>query len=341
MFYRNGSNYGNKSFFPSHDTNATEYEILESFLYQFYANKEMPPKILINLDVIKFKNVENILSKKNKHKINIIKPKAGEKLKHIRLAERNAIENIRLKKTNLEHHHTGLEKLKELLSLDQLPNRIEVYDNSHIFGRQSVGVMIVVDQEGFSSKNYRKFNIRYDESFQKHSRGDDYYMMKEVLSRRLRKINKHSDIPFPDIIIVDGGKGHLNAIKKIIEKYNLISITLMSISKGKKRNAGREIIHTIKENKVLRSNDPLLFFLQRIRDEAHRFAITTHRHRRKKQLTKSLFNEINGIGPKRKVALMSHFGSINDIKYASCDELSKIKGITKVLAEKIYGFFNS
>lgn len=341
MFYRYGSNYGNKSFFPLHDIVASKYEILESFLYQFYADKEIPPKVLINLDVKNFKHVETILSKKNKKKVKIIRPKVGEKQKHIKLAENNAIENIKLKSVNLESHLNALEKLKEFLSLDQLPNRIEVYDNSHTSGKESIGVMIVVDQEGFSSKNYRKFNIRYDESFQKHSREDDYYMMKEVLSRRLRKINKNSDIPFPDIIIVDGGKGHLNAIKQIIEEYNLTSITLMSISKGKKRNAGREIIHTMKENKVLQSNDPLLFFLQRIRDEAHRFAITTHRHRRKKQLTKSLFNEINGIGPKRKVALMSHFGSINDIKYASCDELSKIKGITKVLAEKIYGFFNS
>ena len=183
--FRNGSNYGNKSFFPLHDINATDYEILESFLYQFYADKDAPPKILINIDNKNFKNVENILSKKNNKKINIIQPKVGEKQKHIRLAEKNAIENIKLKKASIESHQSALEKLKEFLLLEQLPNRIEVYDNSHTFGKESIGVMIVIDQEGFKTKNYRKFNIRYDQTSSTQSRTDDYYMMKEVLSRRL------------------------------------------------------------------------------------------------------------------------------------------------------------
>ena len=341
MFYRNGSNYGNKSFFPLHDVNATEYEILESFLFQFYADKEVPPKILINLDTQTFKNVKAILSQKNNKKIIIVKPKVGEKQKHIRLAERNAIENIKSKIESLESHQNVLQKLKKFLSLDQLPNRIEIYDNSHTFGKESVGVMIVVDQEGFSSKNYRKFNIRYNEDSEIKSKVDDYYMMKEVLSRRLKKINKNSDAILPDIIIIDGGKGQLNVARKIISELNLTSIKLLSISKGKKRNAGREIIHMLKKDKVLKSNDPLLFFIQRIRDEAHRFAITSHRHRRKKHAFMSLFDEIQGIGPKRKKMLMSRFGSIDNIKRASYYELNKIKGITRSLAEKIYGFFHS
>ena len=341
MFYRNGSNYGNKSFFPLHDINATKYEILESFLYQFYADKEVPPKILINLNAKNFMNVGTILSIKNKQKVNIIKPKVGEKQRHIKLAEKNAIENIKLKKISLESHLTVLEKLKEFLSLDQLPNRIEAYDNSHTSGKQSVGVMIVVDQEGFSSKNYRKYNIRYDESHLSKSKADDYYMMKEVLSRRLGKIYKNSDVILPDIIIIDGGKGQLNIARKIILEHNLTSIKLLSVSKGKKRNAGREIIHTLKEDKVLKSNHPLLFFIQRIRDEAHRFAIAAHRYRRKKQAINSLFNNIQGIGPKKKNKLLSHFRSIKNIKQASFDELSEVKGITKDLAEKIYGFFHS
>ena len=287
------------------------------------------------------KNVQNILSAKNRQKVNIIKPKVGEKQKHIKLAEKNATENIRLKKASLENHQTTLEKLKEFLLLDQLPSRIEVYDNSHTFGKESVGVMIVIDQEGFSSKNYRKFNIRYDESFQSKSQVDDYYMMKEVLLRRLRKINKNSDALLPDVIIIDGGRGQLNVAKQVILENNLTSITLMSVSKGKERNAGREIIHMLKKDKVLKSNDPLLFFIQRIRDEAHRFAITSHRHRRKKHAFISLFDEIQGIGPKRNKMLLSRFGSIDNIKRASYYELSKIKGITRGLAEKIYGFFNS
>ena len=341
MFYRNGSNYGNKSFFPIHDINVTETEILESFLFQFYADKETPPKILINLDSKIFQNVQNMLSKKNKQKVSIIKPKVGEKHKHIKLAEKNATENIKLKKASLESHQGALERLKEFLSLDQLPSRIEIYDNSHTFGKESVGVMIVVDQEGFNTKNYRKFNIRYDESHQIKSQVDDYYMMKEVLLRRLRKINRNSDAPLPDVIIIDGGKGHLNVARKIILENNLTSIILMSVSKGNKRNAGREIIHMLKKDKVLKSNDSLLFFIQRIRDEAHRFAITSHRHRRKKHTFTSIFDEIQGIGPKRKKILLSHFGSINNIKQASYNELSHIKGINRSLVKKIYGFFNS
>ncbi len=340
MFYRNGSNYGNKSFFPIHDFNATKYEILESFLFQFYADKTPPPKILINLDAKTFNNVEIILTKKNNQKTKIIKPKVGEKQKHIKLAEKNATENIKLKKASLETHQDVLEKLKEFLSLDQLPNRIEVYDNSHTFGKESVGVMIVVDQEGFSPKNYRKFNIRYDENFKSKSKVDDYYMMKEVLSRRLRKANKSSISILPDVIILDGGRGHLNIAKEIILENNLTSISLMSISKGKQRNAGKEIIHILKNDNILKPNDPLLFFIQRIRDEAHRFAITAHRHQRKKNVVKSLFYEIPGIGPKIKKYLMLHFGTIDKIKHASYDELNKVEGISNDLAKKIYDFFN-
>ena len=231
--------------------------------------------------------------------------------------------------------------IKNLLKLNQLPQRIEAYDNSHIFGKQSVGVMIVVDQEGFSSKNYRKFNIRYDEEFQNKSKIDDYYMMKEVLSRRLRKINKNSNSILPDVIILDGGKGHLIIANEIILENNLTSISLMSVSKGKKRNAGREIIHILDSDTILKPNDPLLFFIQRIRDEAHRFAITTHRHRRKINVVKSLFHEISGIGPKRKKYLMLHFGTIDKIKHASYDELNKVEGIKNDLAKKIYDFFNN
>ena len=194
MFYRNGSNYGNKSFFPIHDINAEETEILESFLYQFYADKDVPPKILINLDQTKFINVKKILEIKNNKKILIQKPKTGEKNKHIKLAEKNARENIKLKKASLETHQKALKKLMNLLQLEQLPNRIEVYDNSHTFGKDSVGVMIVVDKEGLSPKNYRKYNIRYNDVHNSTSLVDDYYMIKEVLTRRLKKIQQDTEI---------------------------------------------------------------------------------------------------------------------------------------------------
>jgi excinuclease ABC subunit C len=341
MFYRNGSNYGNKSFFPIHDSKTTDTEILESFLFQFYADKEIPPKILINLDPKLYTHVKTILNKKSRIKTSIIKPKVGEKLKHLKLAEKNAAENIKLKKASLNNHHNALEKLKNLLSSKEIPNRIEVYDNSHTFGKQSVGVMIVVDQEGFSPKNYRKFNIRYNESYKKKSAVDDYYMMKEVLSRRLRKIELDTNSVLPDIIIIDGGRGHLSVVNKILLEKNLSSINLMSVSKGINRNSGREIIHTPHNNLVLKPNDSLLFFIQRIRDEAHRFAITSHRKRRKKEHFKSIFDEINGIGPKRKKILMSYFGNSNNIRNASFDDLKNVKGISVNLINKIYGFFHS
>ena len=274
-------------------------------------------------------------------KVNIIKPKVGEKLKHIKLAEKNATENIKLKKASLDIHKNALEELKILLNMEEIPNRIEVYDNSHTFGKESVGVMIVVEQEGFSPKNYRKFNIRYNESFQSKSTVDDYYMIKEVLTRRLGKIEKNTNSIIPDVIIIDGGKGHLGIANKIILDNNLSSIATMSVSKGIKRNSGKEIIHTLNNNQVLKASDPLLFFIQKIRDEAHRFAITTHRKRRGKYGLRSLFDDIKGIGPKRKKTLISHFGAIKNIRNASYNEIMNVKGITKKLAQKIYGFFHS
>ena len=339
-FYRNGSNYGNKSFFPLHENTSQENEILESFLYQFYSDKDAPPKILINLDSKFFMDVEKILNSKNKIKIKILQPKTGEKLKHINLAEKNAAENIRLKKASLQNHMEAIKKLQNLLELKKLPQRIEVYDNSHTFGKESVGVMIVVDREGLSPKNYRKYNIRYDQSEFKNSKVDDYYMMSEVLNRRFKIKIKEENI-LPDVIIIDGGRGQFNAAKKILNAKKLNKISLTSISKGKMRNSGREIIHLKNNNINLPPNDSLLFFIQRIRDEAHRFAITAHRSRRSKKTLDTVFNELLGIGPKRKKILMQHFGSVEKIKNASKTELKSVKGVPESLINKVYDFFNS
>ena len=341
MFYRNGSNYGNKSFFPVHDSNAQENEVLESFLYQFYADKEAPPKILINCDKKSFINVESLLNAKNKQKIKIQNPIAGEKYQHIKLAEKNAKENIKLKKASLENHHQALRKLKKFLKLEEVPKRIEVYDISHTFGNDSVGVMIVVDLDGLSPKNYRKYNIRYNINADVDSYIDDYYMLKEVLTRRIKRINKEENAIIPDIIIVDGGRGQFNVVEKILKENNLEMISLVCVSKGKKRNAGREIIHTTNKNINLRINDPLLFFIQRIRDEAHRFAITAHRSRRGKKSLYSIFDDLPGIGPKRKKTLLLKFGSLENIKKASLEDLKSLKNLPKIVANQIYDFFHS
>ena len=340
-FYRNGSNYGNKSFFPTHEDTSEDSEILESFLYQFYADKDIPPKILVNIDEKFFKEVEKTLIKKNKLKTKILKPKSGEKLQHILLAEKNALESIKLKKTSFEAHHSALNSLSRLVGIKHEINRVEVYDNSHTFGKNSVGVMIVADKEGLSPKYYRKFNIRYDLKDKKISSVDDYYMMEEVLTRRLSKINQNDDSIIPDVIIIDGGRGQYNSVLKIIKKYKLENIKLLSVSKGPERNAGREIVHLKNKNINLKPNDTLLNFIQRLGDEAHRFAITTHRSRRSKSSIKSVFDEIKGIGPKRKKDLLLHFGTIQKIKSASLDELKKIKTIPINKLEDIYEFFNS
>ena len=339
-FYRNGSNYGNKSFFPIHENNALEYEILESFFYQFYSDKDVPPKILINQNPKYFREVENILNSKSNNKTKIIQPKTGEKHKHILLAEKNASENIKLKKASLQNHQEALNKLQKLLKLKMLPARIEVYDNSHTFGKESVGAMIVVDSEGLSPKNYRKYNIRYDQNKKQPSSIDDYYMMTEVLKRRL-KIRQNNKNIIPNIMIIDGGRGQYNAAKKILDLKNFDKISLVSVSKGRNRNAGREIIHLKDRNINLPPNDPLLFFIQRIRDEAHRFAITAHRARRGKKSVESIFSELAGIGPKRKKLLMIHFGSIEKIKNASKNELLSINGIPEGIINKLYDFFHS
>ena len=338
-FYRNGSNYGNKSFFPIHENNAIETEILESFLYQFYSDKDVPPKILINQNTEKFKDVEKILNYKGYEKTKILQPKTGEKFKHILLAEKNASENIKIKKASLQNHLDAIKKLKKVLNLKQFPDRIEVYDNSHTFGKQSVGAMIVVDSEGLSPKNYRKYNIKYNLKKQI-STIDDYYMMSEVLQRRLTTKKNH-DIILPNIIIIDGGRGQFNTVMKILKSKNYENISLISVSKGADRNAGREIIHLKDKNINLPPNDPLLFFIQRIRDEAHRFAITAHRARRSKKSFESIFHELPGVGPKRKKILINQFGSVDKIKNASKAELLAVKGIPKAIIYKIYDFFHS
>nr|MBT6354166.1 excinuclease ABC subunit UvrC [Pelagibacteraceae bacterium] len=339
-FYRNGSNYGNKSFFPSHEDTSEEREVLESFLYQFYADKDVPPKILVNIDEKYFKEVEKTLIKKNNIRTIILKPKSGEKLQHVLLAEKNALEGIKLKKSSLESHHSALNALSKLLNLKDEITRVEAYDNSHTFGKNSVGVMIVADKEGLSPKHYRKFNIRYDLKEKKVSRVDDNYMMEEVLSRRLAKINLNKVAVIPDVIIIDGGRGQYNSVLNILKKFKLKNIKLLSISKGPERNAGREIVHLENKNINLKPNDDLLFFIQRLRDEAHRFAITAHRSRRSKSSVKSVFDEIKGIGPKRKKILLLHFGTVQKIKIASWDDLKKVKNIPIKNLQDIYEFFN-
>ena len=340
-FYRNGSNYGNKSFFPIHENFTEEKEILESFLYQFYSNKDVPPKILLNLKHEYFQEVQKVLNLKSKLKTKILKPKSGEKLQHVLLAEKNASEGIKLKKSSIESHQLALEKLRKLLNLNEIPNRIEIYDNSHTFGNNAIGAMTVANQEGLLPSQYRKFNINFNHKKEKISKINDFYMMEEVLTRRLLKLNSNDNLPKPNLIIIDGGRGQYNAVKKIFTNLDIKNIALISVSKGKYRNSGREIIHLSKKNLNLNINDPLLYFIQRLRDEAHRFAITAHRTKRNKTAIKSIFDELPGVGPKRKKQLIIHFETIEKIKTASLDELMQVKNIPISVLNQIYEFFHS
>ena len=341
MFYRNGSNYGSKSFFPSHDEKSKESEILEAFLFQFYAEKDVPPLILVNIFNRKFSEVEKILSKKNKSKVKILYPKKGEKYRHIKLAEKNALENIKLKNNSIESNFKSLTKLKEIFNMNQLPLRIEAYDNSHLFGKHSLGVMIVFNQEGFETKSYRKFNIKFDLLKRNLSKSNDYYMLEEVLTRRFAKIENENENIKPDIIIIDGGKGHLNITKKILNNLKYKKIKIIAMAKGKDRNKGREIIYFDRESKVLKFNNILLHFIQRIRDEAHRFAINSHRKRRFYETIASVLDEIPGVGSKRKKQLIYHFGGVENVKKAKLEDLNNVKGISNSLAKEIFDFFDS
>ena len=250
-------------------------------------------------------------------------------------SERSGLEPLDLDDSLIE---TKLSQ--QFLKLKDLPKRIEVYDNSHTFGKQSVGVMIVVDQEGLSPKHYRKYNIRYDLKNKVNSKSDDYYMMKEVLNRRFKNYNQNNLI-LPSVIIIDGGRGQFNTVDEVLKNNKIKSIPIISISKGKNRNAGREIIHTSERNVNLKNNDPLLHFMQRIRDEAHRFAITAHRARRKYKTLQSVFDDIPGIGPKRKKTLFEHFGTFEKIKNAKLNQLKSVKKLSNKVAIQLYDFFNS
>ncbi len=338
-FYRNGSNYGNKSFFPYHDDTSNEQEILESFLFQFYVNRELPPKILININSKYFKDTEKILNLKSSSKTKILQPKMGEKLKLVALAEKNAKENIRAKKLSIDSHISAIKKLSKLLKRSEEIKRIEVFDNSHTSGSNSLGVMIVADKEGLNSRQYRKYNIK-NINLNKQI-NNDYEMMSQVLERRLNKIENENKFLVPDVIIIDGGRGHFNIVSKIINKYNLSQIDLIAVSKGKDRNKGREIIHTKNNDLTLKGDDSLLHFIQRLRDESHRFAITSHRSKRAKNSVRSIFEELNGIGPTRKKLLIQHFGTVEKIKNASLKELKEVKTIPIKILTELYEFFHS
>ena len=337
FFYRSKQNWGNQAFFPKHDEEDSLKDIISSFISQFYENKTIPSLVITNSDVNERPLLEKTFSKKENKQIIIKQAKSKNEISILKLAEKNAQQALTQKLIQSDTNNNLIESLTSKFKINENVDIIEVYDNSHIQGTDSVGALICFSREGFIKKRYRKFNIKNEKV-----RNDDYGMMKEVLYRRFSKAVKErsGSLSLPELVIIDGGKGQYSVSKEILNELGLHDLQVLAVAKGKKRNAGEEkIFHEGKEYN-LPKNDPLLFFIQRLRDEAHRFAISTHRAKRKKGLSKSLLDQITGVGKQRKRALLNHFGSARSVESASLEDLKSVDGIEDNIAKKIYDYFH-
>ena len=337
FFFRSKQNWGNQAFFPKHDTDDNVKEIITSFLTQFYENKVIPSMIITNTEIKDLKLLEKAFSQKEKKNILIKIAKSKDEVNISKLAEKNAKQALTQKLYQTESNNNLIENLANKFDLNNNINLIEVYDNSHNQGSDSIGALICFGNEGFVKKRYRKFNIKDDKV-----KNDDYGMMKEVLFRRFSKAikEKSGSLSLPELILIDGGKGQYSVSREVLNELGLHDLPILAVAKGKNRNAGEEKIYHENKEYILKKNDPLLFFIQRLRDEAHRFAISTHRAKRKKGLSKSLLDQIDGIGKQRKRSLLNHFGSARSVESASLDDLKSVEGIEESIAKKIYDYFH-
>ena len=337
FFYRSKQNWGNQAYFPKHDPDQSLSEIMSSFLMQFYENKNVPKLIIINTEIEDKKLIEETLSKKENSAISINVAKKGTKAKVIAMAEKNAKESLNRKIYETNNNKNLFEGVAKKFDIKNGLNLVEVYDNSHISGTNSVGAMITFGTEGFVKKRYRKFDIKT-----KGNEQDDFAMLKEVLTRRFKRamLEKGNYLTLPDLILIDGGKGQYSSAKEVLDEFGLHDLPMIAIAKGKLRNSGDETFFYKGKSFKFDKNDPTLFFMQRLRDEAHRFAITSHRAKRAKGITKSLLDQIDGIGSIRKRALLNHFGSARAVESASFDEIKSVEGVEEKVAKKIYNFFH-
>mgnify|MGYP000138465347 FL=1 len=339
FIYRSGQNWGNRSYFPKHGEEVETYEILERFIVDFYTKYSPPKNVLINTPINNSKLIKNSLKSIYSYQTNFSIPKKGKKLEIINYAIRNSELSLKNHITQSFSDKENLKALKKDLGIAHDINRIEAFDNSHLFGKNAVGAMIVFSKEGFDKKSYRKFNIDSN----KVKPGDDYGMMRHVLERRfsseaIKNQKKYQNLP--ELLIIDGGKGHYDLAKKILEEKNLSEIKLASIFKGEGRKESLDqIIFNDKKN-YIKKDTPSFFFMQRLRDESHRYAIGAHRDKRKKEMHTSELEPIEGLGRVRKKLLLNHFGSVKNIKTASSQDIMKVRGISRLLSEKIYAYFN-
>ena len=360
FFFRTGQNWGNRAYFPKADRGLPPAEVLSSFIAQFYDDKPCPRLILVSEDLPERALLAEALSTKSGKIIDVQHPKRGEKRDVLEHALANAREALGRKLAETSSQHALLKALAETFGLPSLPRRIEVYDNSHIQGTNAVGAMIVAGPEGFAKRQYRKFNIRSQDL----TPGDDFAMMKEVLERRFKRLlNEHpradqptaeaqdgadpqansvtGDTPWPDLVLIDGGLGQLRAAQDTLQALGITDVPLVGIAKGVDRDAGRETFFVPGRDPFrLPPRDPLLYFVERLRDEAHRFAIGSHRARRKRDIREGGLQEIPGIGPTRKRALLHHFGTLKAIERASLSDLTKVPGINADTARRIYDYFH-
>ena len=339
FIYRSGQNWGNRSYFPKHSDEVETYEILERFIVDFYTRYSPPKNVLLNLPITNSSLIETSLKSIYNYKTSFLVPKKGKKLDIVNYASRNS--ELALKNHIAQSHSDkeNLGQLSKVLNMTKKIKRVEAYDNSHLSGKNAVGAMIVYSEEGFEKKSYRKFNI--DSS--KVKLGDDYGMMRHVLERRFSKEaikNSKKYEKLPDLLVIDGGKGHYDLAREILETRGLDEIELISIFKGEGRKESLDqIIYKNKKN-FLDKNTPSFFFIQRIRDESHRYAIGAHKAKRKREMHASELEPIEGLGRSRRKLLLNHFGSVKNIKNASAQDIMKVRGISKLLSEKIYAYFN-
>jgi excinuclease ABC subunit C len=352
FFFRTGQNWGNRAYFPRAEKSFTPEEVLASFLAQFYDDKPPPKLILLSHAIEEAALLADALSIKAGFKVEVATPQRGEKKEMITHALTNAREALGRKLADTATQGRLLQALVVTLGLPHPPRRIEVYDNSHIQGTNAVGAMIVAGPDGFIKNQYRKFNIRSEGL----APGDDYAMMREVLQRRFKRLltpapegdaakaapDDDSFPQWPDLVIIDGGRGQLNAVREIFEEIGLTGVSLLAVAKGPDRDAGRETLFMPGREPIkLEPRDPVLYFIQRLRDEAHRFVIGSHRKLRKKDIREAGLQEIPGIGPSRKRALLHHFGTLKEIERASISDLGKVPGVSAESARKIFEFFHA
>ena len=354
FFFRTGQNWGNRAYFPKADRSIGPAEVLGAFLAQFYDDKPPPRLILVSHDFDERALLAEALTAKSGRKVEVSAPQRGERKELVQHALANAREALARKLADTSSQQKLLGALKETFSLPRPPGRIEVYDNSHIGGTNAVGAMIVAGPEGFRKNQYRKFNIRSSDL----TPGDDYGMMREVLERRFKRLLEETprtvannmrdlisggaeDQPWPDLLLIDGGQGQLNAAQETLTALGIVDVPVVAIAKGPDRDAGRETFFMAGRAPFrLPPRDPLLYFIERLRDEAHRFAVGSHRTRRKKDIREAGLQEIPGVGPTRKRALLRHFGTVKAIERASLPDLAQVPGISAETARKIYEFFH-